>query len=56
MSNPQINETVEHRLSDNLQSKQPAYVNLNLGGRNYRAFVEDIDNGQGAMADLDAEF
>lgn len=27
-------------------NQQPAYINLDLGGRSYRAFVEDISNAQ----------
>lgn len=34
---------------------QPAYINLNLGGQNYRAFVEDISNEQGYTGNLSAQ-
>ncbi|MGX6962376.1 tape measure protein [Vagococcus xieshaowenii] len=33
-------------------SKTSGVINLNLGGRNYQAFVDDINNVSGATADL----
>ena len=34
------------------KSKQPMYVNLQIGNQNFKAFVEDISDAQGAKAEL----
>lgn len=55
--NGSVNQSVNHVISDNLSSgKQPAYLNLNIGGTNYTAFVDDISNEQGKMIDLQSQF
>lgn len=50
------NASIEHSLKDNSGQPKPAYINLSLGGRNYRAFVEDISNIQGVEANLEEAF
>jgi len=54
-SNAQVGRTIRHELSNN-QSVQPMTVNLNLGGHNFKAFVEDISNEQGKLTDLQMSF
>lgn len=44
-----IGGTIDHQLNIN---QQPAYINLSLGGTEYRAFVEDISREQGAQTSL----
>lgn len=44
-----IGGTIDHQLNVN---QQPAYINLSLGGTEYRAFVEDISREQGAQTSL----
>jgi len=36
--------------------RQPANINLTLGGRNYRAFVEDISETQNKSTDFETEY
>ena len=35
---------------------QPAYINVNIGGQNFRGFVENISNEQGKITDLELQF
>lgn len=44
-----IGGTIDHQLNIN---QQPAYINLSLGGTEYRAFVDDISHEQGAQTSL----
>lgn len=44
-SNNQVNAAVQHSLSGE-KDKSPQVIYLNLGGRDFRAFVEDISNVQ----------
>lgn len=44
-----IGGTIDHQLN---VSQQPAYINLSLGGTEYRAFVDDISREQGAQTSL----
>lgn len=44
-----IGGTIDHQLNIN---QQPAYINLSLGGTEYRAFVDDISREQGAQTSL----
>lgn len=44
-----IGGKIDHQLNIN---QQPAYINLSLGGTEYRAFVEDISREQGAQTSL----
>lgn len=44
-----IGGTIDHKLNIN---QQPAYINLSLGGTEYRAFVDDISREQGAQTSL----
>lgn len=37
-------------------NNQPAYINLSLGGHNFKAFVEDIGSAMGQEADLLAQY
>ena len=50
------NSTIEHRFTDNLTSVKPAVLNLNIGGRSFTAFVEDISSEQGRATQLDYQF
>lgn len=49
-----VNSRVDHIVSDNLNNggSQPAEINLNIGGKVYRAFVADISNSQNSQAQL----
>lgn len=42
--------------SRNEVNTQPAYINVNIGGQNFRGFVENISNEQGKIADLELQF
>jgi TP901 family phage tail tape measure protein len=44
-----IGGIVDHQINVN---QQPAYINLSLGGIEYRAFVDDISREQGAQTSL----
>nr|UWG29252.1 MAG: minor tail protein [Bacteriophage sp.] len=44
-----IGGIIDHQLNVN---QQPAYINLSLGGTEYRAFVDDISREQGAQTSL----
>lgn len=52
--NTNVNSRVDHIVSDNLNNggTQPAEINLNIGGKVYRAFVDDISNAQNAQTQL----
>lgn len=45
MTSGHINSTVSHRIDD-VNSKESQVIHLQLGSRDYRAFVEDITNAQ----------
>ena len=47
--NNAVSSMVDHQLTVN---QQPAYINLSLGGTEYRAFVDDISREQGAQTSL----
>lgn len=47
--NNAVSSMVDHQLNIN---QQPAYINLSLGGTEYRAFVDDISREQGAQTSL----
>lgn len=48
-----INQTVDHVVNDNLNNgKQPLNLNVQLGNRAYKLFVDDISNTQNAQAQL----
>lgn len=51
-SSESIKSAVSHTINDNLSSTQPAEINLNIGGKVYRAFVDDISNAQNAQTQL----
>lgn len=55
MASGQINSTVAHTLGDE-NSKEPQTINLNLGRRNYRAFVEDISSAQDSEIQLEESY
>ena len=52
---PMVNGRVEHEMNSNM-STQPAYINVNIGGQNFRGFVENISNEQGKITDLELQF
>lgn len=52
-SNNAINSSIDHELS---VSQKPAYINLSLGGKTYRAFVSDISDEQDRQVNLDLAF
>ena len=52
---PMVNGRVEHEMNSTL-STQPAYINVNIGGQNFRGFVENISNEQGKITDLELQF
>ena len=52
---PMVNGRIEHEMNSNM-STQPAYINVNIGGRNFRAFVEDITNAQDGKAELELNY
>ncbi len=52
-SNNAINSSIDHELS---VSQKPAYINLSLGGKTYRAFVADISDEQDRQVNLDLAF
>ena len=54
-TNGSINSTVSHTL-ENMLTKQPAQVSLNLGGRSYTAFVDDISGKQNQVAKLEETY
>ena len=52
---PMVNGRVSHEMNNNL-STQPAYINVNIGGQNFRGFVENISSEQGRITDLELQF
>jgi hypothetical protein len=50
------NSTIEHRFTDNLTSGKPMVLNLDIFGRSFTAFVEDISSEQGRATELDYQF
>lgn len=51
--NGSVNQSVNHIVSDNLNNgKQPLNLNVQLGNRAYKLFVDDISNTQNAQAQL----
>src|SRR5699024_5952912 len=52
---PMMNGRVSHEMNNSL-STQPAYINVNIGGQNFRGFVENISNEQGKITDLELQF
>lgn len=51
--NGSVNQSVDHIVSDNLNNgKQPLNLNVQLGNRAYKLFVDDISNTQNAQAQL----
>jgi len=55
--NTNVNSRVDHIVSDNLNnSSKPAQINLNIAGRSFTAFVEDISSEQGKITDLEISF
>ena len=51
--NGSVNQSVNHIVSDNLNNgKQPLNLNVQLGNRDYKLFVDDISNTQNAQAQL----
>jgi len=56
-SSGSIKTAVSHTINDNLNNgSQPAEINLNIAGRNFAAFVEDISSEQGKITDLELSF
>lgn len=51
-----IGSKVDYNVRDNLGQPKPAYINLSLGNRHFKAFVEDITNVQGVEANLEEAF
>ena len=51
-----IGSKVDYSVRDNLGQPKPAYINLSLGNRHFKAFVEDISNVQGVEANLEEAF
>lgn len=49
-SNAQVNSAVSHEINN--AGKQPAYISLNLGGKNFDGFVDDISHVQNAKIQL----
>lgn len=52
---PMMNGRVTHEMNNNL-STQPLHLNVNIGGQNFRGFVENISNEQGRITDLELQF
>ena len=49
----QLSQTLTSQVSSKLSvNRQPAQINMTLGGRSYKAFVEDITNGQTQQVNL----
>ena len=55
-SNAGVNRAISHQISDMTVNTQPAYINVNIGGQNFRGFVENISNEQGRITDLELQF
>ena len=54
--NASVGQTVDHVISDNMTSSQPAQIMLNLGGRSYTAFVDDISGRQNQVVKLEETY
>jgi TP901 family phage tail tape measure protein len=54
-SNAGVSRVISHELNNNM-STRPAYINVNIGGQNFRGFVENISNEQGKITDLELQF
>lgn len=54
-TNGSINTAVSHTF-ENMLTKQPAQVSLNLGGRSYTAFVDDISGRQNQVTKLEETY
>ena len=54
--NANVGQTVDHVISDNMTSSQPAQISLNLGGRSYTAFVDDISGRQNQVVKLEETY
>lgn len=54
--NASVGQTVDHVVSDNLSSAKPAQIMLNLGGRSYTAFVDDISGRQNQVVKLEETY
>lgn len=54
--NSSVGATINHNVSDLNAQKQPAYINLSIGGREFKAFVDDISKQQGFQGNLNASF
>lgn len=52
----QLETEIDYNVGYKEPSKQPAEINLSIGGRTFRAFVADISNAQGEETDLDLAF
>ena len=52
---PMVNGQISHEMNNNL-STQPAYINVSIGGQNFRGFVENISSEQGRITDLEMQF
>lgn len=52
---PMVNGHVSHEMNNNL-SIQPAYINVNIGGQNFRGFVENITNAQDKNVNLELSY
>lgn len=54
-TNGSINSTVSHTF-ENMLTKQPAQIMLNIGGRSYTAFVDDISGRQNQVVKLEETY
>lgn len=48
--------TVQHSIQDMQTSKQPVYMNLNIGGREHRGMVDDITKLQDATTEIELSY
>jgi len=56
MVNRQLQTGLNASLDSNISLSQPAQINLNLGGKNYHAFVGDITNQQNVDLTIDKQY
>ena len=54
--NASVGQTVDHVVSDNMSGAKPAQIMLNLGGRSYTAFVDDISGRQNQVVKLEETY
>ena len=55
--NASVGQTVDYVVSDNMAGgMQPAQISLNLGGRSYTAFVDDISGRQNQVVKLEETY